>query len=693
MTKITDPNADIKNQLGNEYDLYSSLKDKFQGFDKNGDAVFKDEAGTTSFSKSDFSKMNAQLQKDFGQKSYEDTFNQNQYEDIAKQGNKFQGFSGDQAIFRNEKGDLENFGNKGGFAEFLKKQQAGNTFDMAKQGESQRKTTDYAANLGFLDNKVGTQQKTGSGFTGYNPQEHLNNVSRKMVNPSEAEDDSGTNPNIPTPGSLEGVSKPAAPKASGSFNNFQRKQKIKTQPVQAPPPTLGDVATGMAKDAAGKEIQAQKTDLQNKANQQISTATGLDTLAITNPQEYAKQQAVSAAKDQAKNLVLDQITPYDPTGGALSGLGSVSQYAKLLNGNVAQNVQKMATNNAVDYAKQQATGQALAAAGLDPTGGAATAALAGLKGLTGGGSSEQKGQAAAEAAARGTMAAMTGGLANPELMHAGAALTDQAAGKLGSAGVLLKPTSAALDLGAQGLDLGIKSAGQAGAGYGRDFSQANTGLKSIAKGNIEEGLKSLGSGAANAALQTFLKNPATIAEGVGNLGKAAVQKAKSIANAAGNAVSKVVSWVCFTPDTEILMANGKYKKIKQIKLGEEVMLGGKVTAIGTAMANDLYLYDGVEVSEGHALYEDGIWVRVEDSKYAVKIDQEEEFLVYPMATENHLVVTKNQVWADIMETDDKHNKSEDDRIADLNSQTQANKMIDMFLDMYFKKKKNGNKKI
>jgi hypothetical protein len=194
-------------------------------------------------------------------------------------------------------------------------------------------------------------------------------------------------------------------------------------------------------------------------------------------------------------------------------------------------------------------------------------------------------------------------------------------------------------------------------------------------------------------VETFLKNPATLAKGVGNLGKAAVAKAAAVASAAKNAVSKAVSWVCFTPDTEILMANGKYKKIKQIKLGEEVMLGGKVTAIGTAMADDLYLYDGVEVSKGHALYEDKTWVRVEDSKYSVKIDQKEEFLVYPMATENHLVVTKNQIWADIMETDDKHNQTEDGRIAELNSQHQANRMLDTFLAMYFKKNKNGNKKI
>lgn len=698
-----DPNQDLKNQLGNEYDIYSSLKDKFQGFNKDGHAVFKDEAGTTSFDKTDFSKMNAQLQKDFGNKSYEDTFNQNQYEDISKQGNKFQGFAGDQAVFRNEKGDLENFGNQGGFAEFLKKQQSGNTFDMAKQGQSQRSSQDYAANLGFLGTKQGTQQKTGSGFTGYNPQQKLNNTAKRMINPSVAAEDSipSENPNIPSPGSVL----PKSQGGIGSFEDFLAKRVKKPTPLsnepeptpQAPakqaPPTVGQVATGVAKDAAGTELRSQKDSavagLQNQYGAQakallpadptggaLSQAMDYKNLASGNISQNIQNLAMQKAKQAAGNQAEDYLRANDPTGGALS---SAAQYANLLKGgNVVQNAQ----NIALDQGKQAAVNSALSS--VPGAGAYSGAVLGGVKALTGGGNSSDKGQALGEGAARAALASTgIGALANPELLQAGAGLTDKLGNKLGTAGVLLKPTSMGLDLGAQALNTGIKGAGAQGATTARAFSAANEGLKSIAHGNIEEGLKGLGSGAAKAAVETFLKNPATIAKGVGNLGKAALSKLQNIGGSVGKAISSIF---CFTPDTEILMANGKYKKIKQIKLHDEIMLGGKVTAIGTSTSDDIYLYDGVEVSGGHTLYEDGVWLRVRDSKYAVKVDVK-EMLVYPMATENHLIVTKGQVWADMEEVDDTYNKTDEDILKELNSQKHANSMINIFLKSYFKKKK------
>lgn len=695
------PDERLKRDLGNEYDLYSNLKTNFQGFDKAGNAVFKDENNNvTSFNKNDFSKLNSQLQKDYGNKSYEDKFNQDQYNDIASKGNKFQGFAGNSAIFRNEKGDLENFGGTGGFASFLKKQQPNAVFDATQQGNTQRSSNEYGANVNFLGSKTNTQEKTGSGFTGYNPQIHAMNVANRMMNPSVVtqENPPVSNPNIPTPGSAVPDTSmpkaPAVPKASsqnpsGTFATFQTKQKApvatkKTKAAPPPPPTLGSMATNYA----NKQIDAAKTNAQNQAqsavNEKISDETGLDTLAITNPQEYAKQQAMQSAKDQAQNIGGDLLSQYGlGDNSTLANVGDYAKYASVLNGNVLNNAQTLAKQQAIQSGKEAAVNQAAAAAGLDPTGGMASGALNTVNALANNGDSTQKGDAAARAAAQTVANYYTAGLANPALLNAGAGITDKLGNKMGSAGVVMKPTSVAMKQGAQALNTGLDTAGTIGGGYGRSFGQSEQGLKDITKGNIEEGLAGLGKGAINSTLQTFLKNPATIAQGVGKLGQQAVAAAAS----AARAISNAISWVCFTPDTEILMANGKYKKIKQIKLGEEVMLGGKVTAIGTAMANDLYLYDGVQVSKGHALYEDKVWTRVENSKYAVELDTKTEFLVYPMATENHLVVTKGQVWADIMETDNKHNVTEDDRINDLNNQKQANQLIDVFLASYFKKGK------
>lgn len=836
---MANANDDIKNKLGNEYDLYSSLKDKFQGFDKDGHAIFKDEAGdVTSFNKSDFAKMNQQLKQDFGEKSYEDSFNQNQYEDLAKQGNKFQGFAGDNAIFRNEKGDLENFGNQGGFASFLKKQQPNASFDISKQGQSQRSKNDYIAGADFLANKEVVKQKTGSGFTGYNPQAALQSLGGKMMTP-QPELKSSVNPNIAkanTPGGTfssfkskqpTAPKKPAPPKQQ--YESYESESEDYTP---AAPPSLGDTVKQMALQKAGDEfaklkaqgsnlLEAKKDEAQGALNSKIADATGLSTQMLTNPADAAKQAAINkaagvtgfsadtllnpeqAAKDaalskltsttglnasllkgdikdnlqnlaedrvktagmeylkandptgmaqyaglingdvvnnakdfaidkaksaglnylkendptgmaqyaglidgdfltNAKNLALDKgkdalknyLKDNDPTGGQLSGgIGLASNVAKLLNGDVLE--------NARDIAKEEAKKEAMRrVAEVVPGGAYAGTALDAGKAakniLKGDGTYEDKGRAAAQAAARSAAAYLSGGVATEQNLELSKMASDKAYDAVNkNIGSDLKPVTQSMqgmselthNLAKDGAKLGLDVVGNMGAAQGRAFNDAKTGLKSITSGNIEEGLKGLGSGAANLAIQTFLKNPATIAKGIGNLGKQAVAKAAETAAAAAKSVLNAINPFCFAPDTKILMADGKYKKIKDIKLGDEVMLGGKVTAIGQSTSDDMYIYDGVEVSGGHTLYEDGVWVRTKDSKYAVKMDIDEA-LVYPMDTENHLIVTKGQVWADMSEIDNTYDKKDTDILAELNNQTEANHRIDLFLALYFKQKRN-----
>lgn len=728
---MSDPNDDLKNQMGNEYDLYSSLKDKFQGFDKNGDAVFKDDTGVSSFAKSDFGKMNAQLQKDFGNKSYEDTFNENQYKDLTAKGNKFQGFAGDNAIFRNEQGDLENFGSEGGFASFLKKQQPDTQFDIAKQGSSGRSSEGYNANQSFLNARQGAKQNTGSGFTGYNPQQKLDSAAQKMMNPGAAAQASqpSTNPAETMPKVGTGYT----PAGQGMFSSFAEKQPAPIAPKSEPPPTLGGMLTDMAKDkaqsfASGEANAAKSSAIKSAADTAgISTqaltdpagyaktqatnaaaqAAGLPTNAFTDPKKFAEQQAINAAassvgvdpsianvfngnisqniQDLAKKQALSQAGQYgqsllsenDPTGGALSGLG---QYAGLLNGNVASNV----GNLAVDKAKQEATNQALMAAGIDPTGGMASGAMNTVKALFGGGSSQDKGSAAAQAAAKAALGYFTGGVVSPESIALASSLSNKAADKIGGTGgsLLRNSLGTGLDLSGKALSEGLDVVGKSGARYGRDLSTAGTGVKQILKGNIGEGLKGLGSAASQALIDSFIKAPLDVLSGAKDIAGQGI-------HAAGLAVGKVLNAInpfCFTPNTEILMANGTYKKIKLIKLHDEIMLGGKVTAIGQSTSSDLYVYDGVEVSGGHTLYENGKWMRVKDSKYAVKLDVEDA-LVFPMDTENHLIVTKGQIWADMSEVDNTYDKTDTDILAELNGQHGANRLLDVFLNSYFKKKK------
>jgi len=158
------------------------------------------------------------------------------------------------------------------------------------------------------------------------------------------------------------------------------------------------------------------------------------------------------------------------------------------------------------------------------------------------------------------------------------------------------------------------------------------------------------------------------------------------------AAEDVVNYVCFGPDTEFLMANGKYKKVKDIKVNEEVALGGKVLTIGQGVTSDLYQYGNIKVTGNHAVYENGKWIRVKDSEKAYPIGKDKE-LIYPVGTESHLLVTKGQVWADVFEI--KNFKSDDLQynIDVLNSNKPRNRKLDRFLNEYFEKDPNEFEKI
>jgi len=159
------------------------------------------------------------------------------------------------------------------------------------------------------------------------------------------------------------------------------------------------------------------------------------------------------------------------------------------------------------------------------------------------------------------------------------------------------------------------------------------------------------------------------------------------AGAAKKAVDEVVSFFCFTADTEICMADGKYKKVKDLKLDDEVALGGKITAIGESRNDDLYNVNNVIVSGGHAIFYKGKWMRAKDVPNAYPVGKEEN--VYPISTELHLLVTENQIWADMEEVSNTYNKTDDEIIDELNNNKARNYKLMKFTEEYF----NGYKKI
>ena len=124
---------------------------------------------------------------------------------------------------------------------------------------------------------------------------------------------------------------------------------------------------------------------------------------------------------------------------------------------------------------------------------------------------------------------------------------------------------------------------------------------------------------------------------------------KPITSAIGGAVKSagnIVKKVCFAYGTLIRMADGKYKEIQDLRLDDEVYLGGRVTTTAITRSDEMYAYKGTVVSGSHCMFEEGGWVRVRDSAFSVPTGGPDLTLVYPVCTEHHLLVTPTFISAD-----------------------------------------------
>lgn len=110
---------------------------------------------------------------------------------------------------------------------------------------------------------------------------------------------------------------------------------------------------------------------------------------------------------------------------------------------------------------------------------------------------------------------------------------------------------------------------------------------------------------------------------------------------------------CFHPDTMIHMKDNSKKKIRDIKLGDHVLLGGEVQQmiIGKhGNPSDVYNYNGAIVTGQHAVRETGEFVRVKDSLKAKPADMHIP-VVYNLVTENHVMLINDTIFADHEEVD------------------------------------------
>jgi len=105
---------------------------------------------------------------------------------------------------------------------------------------------------------------------------------------------------------------------------------------------------------------------------------------------------------------------------------------------------------------------------------------------------------------------------------------------------------------------------------------------------------------------------------------------------------------CFIAGTMITMADGSYKAVEQVDIGDEVAVGGKVFATGKFLIDNLYEYKGVQVSGMHMVKEDGKWTRVENSKHGVSLGNEDA-IVYVFGNENRRIIIGEIEFTDYFE--------------------------------------------
>ncbi len=234
--------------------------------------------------------------------------------------------------------------------------------------------------------------------------------------------------------------------------------------------------------------------------------------------------------------------------------------------------------------------------------------------------------------------------------------------------------------GTSGLGAGASATNAALAARGANFGPATQGAVNTAS-NSAGAIKGANVGSAigagfGTAAATLLTGGSVKDAVKGGLGSAA---GTYIGTALGGPIGGFIggtigSLFCFGQETPILMQDGTTKRVADIRLMDEVLGGGTVTAWGEAFADDVYLYKNTVVTGSHAVFEDGEWIRVEDTEEAIPMIGE-KVIVCPLETENRLLITPWFVSADITEVPKTWEYSEEERISVLNQDVVRNESL------------------
>lgn len=127
----------------------------------------------------------------------------------------------------------------------------------------------------------------------------------------------------------------------------------------------------------------------------------------------------------------------------------------------------------------------------------------------------------------------------------------------------------------------------------------------------------------------------------------------ALGSALGNVVGRGLSSVfCFAAGTLVRMADGSDRPIERLTPGDATA-GGVVRAVHVhpGIGQTVYRYDRVLVTGGHAIFEDGRWIRVRDSRRAERLAGVVLPSVHNLVTSDHRIMVDDLCFADAAETD------------------------------------------
>ena len=125
------------------------------------------------------------------------------------------------------------------------------------------------------------------------------------------------------------------------------------------------------------------------------------------------------------------------------------------------------------------------------------------------------------------------------------------------------------------------------------------------------------------------------------MGYEQMESAEKAAKMQADAAAKRGSGGCHITGTKILMADKSYKNIEDLKIGDEVMLGGKVLGCGSLLSQELfYTYNGEIFTQSHLVFnpKTKIYERADESEVCSLVVQK-DLVVHPIFTENRCYVT------------------------------------------------------